>query len=366
MPSPIAPPQALPSVSLIIPVYNGGEAFVRCLAHVALLDPRPREVIVVDDGSSDDSMSLAKASGATVLQTGRQQGPSVARNLGAAAAQGDVLFFVDADCEVQSDAIRVVMDAFASDESIDAMIGSYDDQPSAPNLLSQYKNLLHHYVHQSAGTTGFTFWGACGAIRRAVFQQSGGFDESYARPCIEDIELGYRLVAAGHRIRVCPALTVRHLKKWTPRVLFHTDFFLRAMPWSELILRSGRMENDLNISYAARARVALSMLIASGLVLGIWFRPAWLVAGVLSLLLLELDLPLLAWFRRKRGVMFTLRVLPWHWFSHLYSGVAFLVAWTRHQLGYGGRNRPVAGVAVGKRPVQTPIVGELIGEDAIA
>jgi glycosyltransferase involved in cell wall biosynthesis len=361
MTSPLFATHEPPTISVVIPVYNGGEAFARCLACVALLDPPPREVIVVDDGSSDQSVSLAKAHGAIVLHTGRQQGPSVARNLGARSAQGDVLLFVDADCEIQADAIRRVSDLFGANESVDALIGSYDDEPSAPNLLSQYKNLLHHYVHQSAGTKGFTFWGACGAIRRQIFEQSGGFDEGYARPCIEDIELGYRLVEQGRQIRICHDLKVRHLKKWTPRVLFHTDFFLRAIPWSELILRAGRMENDLNISYAARARVALSMLIAAGLVLGCWFWPAWVVSGALALLLLELDLPVLSWFRQKRGTLFAIRILPWHWFSHLYSGVAFLYVWTRYQLGLGVRSKEH-----GRSVVMDRGLGELIGEDAVA
>lgn len=65
----------------------------------------------------------------------------------------------------------------------------------------------------------------------------GGFDESYRKPSIEDIELGYRLKQAGLKIRLCKALQVKHLKRWEVVSLLRADFFYRALPWTELILR---------------------------------------------------------------------------------------------------------------------------------
>ena len=49
---------------------------------------------------------------------------------------------------------------------IAAVFGSYDDEPGAPNLVSQYRNLLHHFVHQTGRTEASTFWTGCGAVRR--------------------------------------------------------------------------------------------------------------------------------------------------------------------------------------------------------
>jgi cellulose synthase/poly-beta-1,6-N-acetylglucosamine synthase-like glycosyltransferase len=80
-----------------------------------------------------------------------------------------VLFFVDADVMVSPDAIERVLGYFHREPEIDALFGSYDDQPAEPNFLSQYRNLLHHYVHQCGREEASTFWGACGAIRRDVF-----------------------------------------------------------------------------------------------------------------------------------------------------------------------------------------------------
>lgn len=79
------------------------------------------------------------------------------------------------------------------DTQVDALIGSYDDDPKSPDFISQYRNLMHCSVHQTGRSEASTFWSGCGAIRREVFLESGGFDETYVRPAIEDIELGYRL-----------------------------------------------------------------------------------------------------------------------------------------------------------------------------
>ncbi len=325
------------SVSLIVPVYNGGEAFQKCLLSLQAMVAAVAECIVVDDGCSDGSAERARGTGARVVSTPRaRSGPALARNLGAQAANSEWLFFVDADCSVHSNALEVVQRTIEAHPGVAALVGSYDTLPTAPNLLSQYKNLAHHLTHQAAPEEGFTMWGACGLIRRDVFWQLGGFDENYGRPCIEDIELGYRLAEKGHRIRMCPDLQVTHHKVWRPWGLLRTEVLDRAIPWSELILSRGRMDNALNIDRRARVRVALAGLLPVLALLGVWWRPAWWLLALGAGLLLTLDWPLLSQLARLRGVWFALRVIPWHWFSHFYSGVSFALVLFRR--AWGGLN----------------------------
>ena len=113
------------------------------------------------------------------------------------------------------------MARFEADPGLAGLFGSYDDEPAAPGLVSRFRNLLHHYVHQ-AGTfvddarPAQTFWTGCGLIRRDVFLEAGGFDpQLYRRPAIEDIELGYRMTRAGHRIVLARDVQATHLKRWT-------------------------------------------------------------------------------------------------------------------------------------------------------
>jgi glycosyltransferase involved in cell wall biosynthesis len=248
-----------PAVSVILPVHNAWPMLGRVLAALSASSVRPHEILVVDDGSTDGSGQQAEALGFKVLRTPTRSGPGPARNIGAKAATGEILFFIDADVCVQPDTVERVVSAFA-DPTLDALIGSYDDDPASPDFLSQYKNLMHHFVHQTGRTQAFTFWSGCGAIRREVFLKYSGFDESYGRPAIEDIELGYRLVSDGRRVLLDHDLRVKHLKRWSFWGLVKTDVLDRGIPWTELILRDQRMPNDLNLQLSQRVSVALVYL----------------------------------------------------------------------------------------------------------
>ncbi len=318
------------SVSVIVPVYNGGEKFRRCLASLKESHLHPTEIIVVSDGDTDGSWQLAKEFGALALRFPSPGGPGRARNLGAARASGEILFFVDTDVTIPPGAIGRVVMMFNREPGIAALFGSYDDESAESNFLSQYRNLLHHYVHQQGCEDASTFWGACGAIRRDVFLSIGGFDEGYVRPSVEDIELGYRLRKAGHRIRLCKSLQVKHLKRWDVVSMLKVDFFQRALPWTEIILRERNCINDLNTGMSGRASVLLTFLSLTFLVFSFWHPLVLAAAGVSSLMLLILNFPLYRFFLGKRGFRFTCQSIPWHWFYFFYSGIAFAVGTVRH------------------------------------
>jgi hypothetical protein len=180
-------------------------------------------------------------------------------------------------------------------------------------------------VHQTAREDAYTFWGACGAIRREVFLALGGFYEKYRWPSIEDIEFGYRLRQAGKQIRLCKTLQVKHLKRWGIVSLVKADFFYRALPWTALILQERRLPNDLNLQFASRVSVGLTYgLVAAG-VSGWWWPGAFVVAGIIVVLLLLLNAPVYRFFWRKRGLWFAVRTVPWHWLYYFYSGLAFAI-----------------------------------------
>jgi len=316
-------------ISIIIPVYNGGTAFKTCLQSLELYRPSTTslstEVIVVADGCTDGSDLLAEQFGATVLKTTSPGGPARARNIGAYQATGEILFFIDADVALHSTTIQQVADLFQAEPDLAAAIGSYDDEPGSLNFLSQYKNLFHHYTHQTSNEEASTFWGACGAIRRQVFQKVGGFDEHYTKPSIEDIELGYRLKDQGYSIRLCKSIYVKHLKRWEPLSLLRAEIFYRALPWTELLLSRKQASNDLNLKASTRFSVVLvfSLLLASGL--SYWWHPGlFLAAGSLCCLML-INWPVYRFFWKKRGPIFTLKVLPWHWLYLFYSGASYVL-----------------------------------------
>ncbi|MDM8556962.1 glycosyltransferase, partial [Desulfococcaceae bacterium HSG7] len=257
------------------------------------------EIIVVADGDTDGSWQFAEKSGLKVLKIPEAGGPAKARNLGACEATGDLLFFIDADVAIVSDTVECVTAVFRDNPDIAALFGSYDDEPSETNLLSQYKNLLHHYVHQTSKEDAFSFWTGCGAIRRDIFMEIGGFNETYRYPSIEDIELGYRLKKTGHKIRLVKEIQVKHLKRWDMLSLVKTDFFCRALPWTGLILKESLLTDDLNLKTSARiSTISVYLLLFMG-VLSLFSQ--WLLIPVVCciIILLVLNRDLYLFFLKK-------------------------------------------------------------------
>lgn len=314
----------MPTVSVIIPALNAAAYLPELLHRLASATETPDEIILVDDGSTDNTGALAQQAGCRLLHTARpRSGPAIARNAGALQAHHDILFFLDADVLPHPDAIARVRSAFAADPALDAVFGSYDDQPTDPGFLSQYKNLFHHYVHQQSGEKAATFWTGCGAIRRDVFLQMGGFTNDYGRPCIEDIELGYRLSSQGGHIRLDKALQVTHRKRWTAANLLRTDIIDRGIPWAELILRHRAFVNDLNLQTKNRLSVVIIWAVLLSLGLAWWDGRVLLGGAALATLLLRLNWALYRWFAAKRGWGFALRAIPWHWLYYTYNAIAF-------------------------------------------
>ncbi|MCI0416831.1 glycosyltransferase [bacterium] len=328
-----------PTVTVIVPAYNASATLSLCLK--ALLEEPEREIIVVDDCSTDTTPEIARSMGVQLIQTAKRSGPAAARNLGAEKAAGEILFFVDADVVIHKNSISLVQNIL-QDEKLAAVFGSYDDEPAEENFLSQYKNLLHHFVHHNSNADASTFWAGCGAIRKDLFLSVSGFNaEIYPHPSIEDIELGVRLRKKNLLIRLDKRLQGKHLKKWNALSLLRADILYRAFPWSRLIADMGEVPNELNLHSSHRISAVLAALFFALLLIGVFF-PSWSIvaeAVLLLALVIFLNRSLYAFFLRKKGLIFVTGAIFWHMFYYVYSGIVFVFCWTRYRLLHSG-DRP--------------------------
>jgi hypothetical protein len=246
------------------------------------------------------------------------------------------LVFIDADVRVHPDTLERFMAAVRGDPELVALFGSYDAFPAARGLLSEYRNLLHRFVHlRGAGETE-TFWAGCGAVRRDAFEAVRGFDMArFPRPQIEDIELGYRLRDRGGRILLDPAIQGTHLKRWRLGVMLRTDFRDRGIPWMRLLLeRRGRTAPTLNTGTTEQFRVALAGLAVTFLVASTLRQDASLaLVGVLMLFTLALaNIPTYSWFARERSVLFAVAVVPLHLAYYISNALAATIGIAQHLL----------------------------------
>lgn len=334
-----------PLISVIIPVHNGSRYLKDCLDGIMRSSYSGQETIVVDDCSTDNSAEIGERTGAKVYKLSHQSGPAAARNYGARVAKGKIIVFVDSDVIVPRNTIAKVAADFKEDPNVVAIFGSYDDSPAAEDFLSQFKNLLHHFIHQNSEEIAKTFWAGFGAIYREVFLQLNGFDENrYTKPSIEDIELGLRLWNAGYQIRLDKDLQVKHAKKWSWCSFLRTEILNRALPWSKLIIEKGALSSDLNLKVIYRISSFLAGIILLLLILTILDAVGIIEIGLikyfigLTLLLIItvviLNLDLYNFFLHKRGLKFTFLSVPLHLFYYLYSGITFAICWIVHKLTF--------------------------------
>lgn len=277
-----------------------------CLAAIRAADDPPEELIVVDEPA--------------------WSGPAAARNVGAVAAEGDVLVFIDADVEVHADALTRIRAAFESDPELTALFGAYDSRVAAPGLVSAFRNLLHHHVHSSSPGPALTFWAGLGAVRRQAFDAVGGFDaDRYTRPSIEDIELGMRLASAGARIVLDPNVQGTHLKRWTLREMVRTDFARRGVPWVALLLRRPGDRSVLNLGWRHRLSAAAALALVAG---GASRRPRLAAGAVVALI--GLNAPFYALLVRRVGPAGAVGGIALHALHHLVAVAAVPAGVLRH------------------------------------
>ncbi|BAU14803.1 hypothetical protein LEP3755_53560 [Leptolyngbya sp. NIES-3755] len=191
-------------VSIVIPTLNEASSLGRTLRQLAVLEPSAIEVLVVDGGSEDETVSIAQAAGATVIQCDRR-GRSVQMNCGAKSAIGDVVCFLHADTSVPDDLVAVIEQtlidsAIVCGGFVSLMAGAQNTRwgISLHNYLKTYYAPLLFRPHLFLRGLRLLFGDQVIFCRRSEFWECGGFDERL--PIMEDGDLCLRLVQKG-RIR---------------------------------------------------------------------------------------------------------------------------------------------------------------------
>ena len=224
-----------PRVSVIIPVKNEERILGQCIAALRASDVHGLEIVVADDHSTDRSAEVAAAAGARVVSVEGTHGVSAARNAGAAAARGEILVFTDADVVFPHGALDRLLDC-VSVPGVDAAVGVMAPNVPFSNFASLWKNQWMRYTYRRMPDQVALFFTSVAAIRAQAFHASGGFDERYSVPSVEDTAFGRKLADLGCDIRLCRDAEVVHHKRYTPAGALAVDF-CRARALVRLALR---------------------------------------------------------------------------------------------------------------------------------
>jgi glycosyltransferase involved in cell wall biosynthesis len=234
-------------ISIIIPYFNVETTLRKCLDSIAAIDDKEFEVILVDNGSQDRSKEIAESYPFQTYNYSSIKSAGAARNFGVSKSKGDILLFIDSDVIVQPDIVKQARSSFLKDPTICGVIGMYSKRTTGTGFFSVYKNLESHYAHFSFDKPFISFAGFTGAVKKSVFDELNGFDLTFRGATVEDVEFGYRLSKAGHRIVLDKNLVVTHQKNFTFGKLIKTELIHRAIPWWVLLLRKKELRPNPSI-----------------------------------------------------------------------------------------------------------------------
>lgn len=198
-------------ISVIVPAHNAQATITACVSALACQENTPSdyEIIVIDDGSTDNTGQLAAAAGARVIRQ-QKRGPAAARNAGIHAACGDITCFTDADCAPRPDWICQITAPLLTDPAVAGVKGAYTSSQkeiAARFVQIEYED-KYDRLRQYPRITFMDFYSA--AYRRAILLEHNGFDERFSLANSEDRELSYRLAALGYQMIFRPQAIVGH------------------------------------------------------------------------------------------------------------------------------------------------------------
>ncbi|MBV9251607.1 MAG: glycosyltransferase [Acetobacteraceae bacterium] len=204
------------TVSVIIPAYNAEQHLARAVNSVLSQTCAPLEIIVIDDGSSDETEKVAATFGSAIRFVRKTNGgPASARNLGAKMASGEWLALLDADDWWYPDKLEAQLALYTSPDVALIRCLADSDQPQGPVELRFHDLWERNWITNSSVL-----------VRRSVFQQLGGFDEGRELISVEDYNLWIRIAASGHRIVTCPQVLTHYTRGIG--ISSNSDRFLRA------------------------------------------------------------------------------------------------------------------------------------------
>lgn len=197
-------------ISVIIPNYNGSATIGKCLGAAFSSRYETFEVIVVDDCSEDTSVDIIRGFPCRLICLDKHSGASKARNVGALNSQGDVLFFTDADCLLQGNALSMA-DKTLSERGTEVVVGgTYTPIPYDKSFFSLFQSIFINYSETKKADDPDYVAAHAMVIDAQIFRRHDGFSENFL-PILEDVEFSHRLKRSGHRLIVNPDMLVQHI-----------------------------------------------------------------------------------------------------------------------------------------------------------
>lgn len=320
-------------LSIVIPVYNSAAALQKCLEALLANELHSTEIVIVNDGSTDDTPVLANALAEKrpglirIISNPVRQGPARSRNIGLREARYPYLFFLDADVIVPPETvskIRDSLDLYSHRREVAGVLGMYSEKVPTADFWSNYKNLYTCFLYEVTDPLSPYLHTPMFCCRKDVLETFGGFDERLTKG--EDFKLGVRLGSRGYRFAIDRRIRGIHLKRYSIGEILKEDWsrvqHLRRIRLDPVERRFSYRAHRLSRLLSVILPLPIVFLLLAGGVLG---QRSLLFSGLLLLLLFFLShVRFLRYCNKKRGRLFMLQSTGFLFLEMLWAQLALI------------------------------------------
>ncbi len=300
-------------VSVVVPVFKGGETLKDCLDSVFSSSYKHFEVIVVDDCSMDDTADIAQKYDCQIIKLQKNKGVANARNVGVEYAKSDLIVFVDADVMIYPDTLKEMVEKYKSEQGR-VIIGASQSKKYLANTFGAKFNALKDYyaVGWKQNETKRRYYHLqtpCCLIEKTAFNSVGGFNTKYKSVGIEDFELGYRLTKKGYKMICYKNILFDHYEI----KLHHRNRALmkRAALYLPLFLKRQRFEpGGATGTFSESLITLLTFFMFLSLFLSLLSSTLLVMPLVIFIIFILLNSGLIIYFTKEEGLIFTLLCGP--------------------------------------------------------
>ncbi len=270
-------PTPRPRVTVITPIYNNARMIGECLESLLPQDYPDYEVIVVDDGSTDNTPDEVRRYPVRLL-VNPHLGISAARNAAVRAAAGEIIMTMDSDLKVPGDLISRMVGPLLAEEKRGVVMAWWDIS-NPENLVPALIFRGYEYYVRNLEEPNF-FWGYCFAIKKKIFDEVGYFDETL--PLVEDVDFAYRMIKAGYTVKILKDVRVLHY--FRDSLAAHLSRHYRTARHKFLYVRREKRFTDQRGTAMEYVKLLLHLLTLFSVFLLPWYPLVFPVLLVLSLL----------------------------------------------------------------------------------
>ncbi|MEC7583189.1 MAG: glycosyltransferase family A protein [Planctomycetota bacterium] len=307
----------LPFLSIVIPMHNSAATIEPCLQAACAVDYPNFEVVVIDDGSTDNSAELARKYDVQLHVQPENGGAGKARNAGAAAAKGEFIFFTDSDCVVPPDILHKAAKAIEEEGRDKVIGGSYTPLAHDHGLFNSFQSVFVNYSETKYRTPDYIATHAM-LLPKSIFDDGEQFQERFL-PILEDVDFCHRLRRRGIEMVMRPEILVGHIFRFG---LWRSmrNAYRKSRWWTRYHLTNKDALTDSGTaSFELKSNVMLWTVQmacwAAFLVLGSPIY-AWIALGTIALSLLLSRKLIAAYLTSGGGVPFALGAILYYLFGY--------------------------------------------------